>query len=119
MAAGAGTLGWPSYAPALSEIAKAIEPAGFYITDVEVLRTHYTDTIVEWSRRLAARRDEIVAMHDERFFRMFEFYLTFSEFAFRNLDHVIFQIQLAKRQDAVPITRTYLEQDRTSSSEFI
>ncbi len=100
-----------SYAPALSEIVSAIEPTGFYITDIEVLRTHYIDTLAEWSRRLATRREEIVAMHDERFYRMFEFYLKISEFAFRNLDHVVFQIQLAKRQDAVPITRAYLAPD--------
>lgn len=97
-----------SYAPSLSEIVRAIEQTGFYITDVEVLRTHYAKTLSEWSRRFESVRDRTVAEYDESFFRMFEYYLKISEFAFRNIGHVIFQIQLAKRQDAVPVTRGYL-----------
>jgi cyclopropane-fatty-acyl-phospholipid synthase len=97
-----------SYAPSLSEIVRAIEQTGFYITDVEVLRTHYAETISEWSRRFDSARERIIAEYDESFFRMFEYYLKISEFAFRNIGHVVFQIQLAKKQDAVPVTRDYL-----------
>jgi cyclopropane-fatty-acyl-phospholipid synthase len=97
-----------SYAPSLSEIVRAIEQTGFYITDVEVLRTHYAETISEWSRRFESVRERIIAEYDESFFRMFEYYLKISEFAFRNIGHVVFQIQLAKKQDAVPVTRDYL-----------
>jgi len=97
-----------SYAPSLSEIVRAVEQTGFYITDVEVLRTHYAETISQWSRRFDSVRERIVAEYDESFFRMFEYYLTISEFAFRNIGHVVFQIQLAKRQDTVPVTRSYL-----------
>jgi cyclopropane-fatty-acyl-phospholipid synthase len=97
-----------SYAPSLSEIVRAVEQTGFYITDVEVLRTHYAETISEWSRRFDSARDQMIAEYDESFFRMFEYYLTISELAFRNIGHVVFQIQLAKKQDAVPLTRAYL-----------
>lgn len=97
-----------SYAPSLSEIVRAVEQTGFYIADVEVLRTHYAKTISEWSRRFESVRDRIIDEYDESFFRMFEYYLKISEFAFRNIGHVVFQIQLTKRQDAVPITRGYL-----------
>ncbi|GMQ82044.1 MAG: cyclopropane-fatty-acyl-phospholipid synthase family protein [Rhodothermia bacterium] len=97
-----------SYAPSLSEIVRAVEQTGFYITDVEVLRTHYAKTLSEWSRRFDSVRDQIIAEYDESFFRMFEYYLKISEFAFRNIGHVIFQIQLAKKQDTVPVTRDYL-----------
>ena len=97
-----------SYAPSLSEIVRAVEQTGFYITDVEVLRTHYAKTISEWSRRFDSVRDQIIAEYDESFFRMFEYYLKISEFAFRNIGHVTLQIQLAKKQDTVPVTRGYL-----------
>lgn len=100
-----------SYAPALSEIVKAVEQTGFYICDIEVLRTHYAETLAEWSRRLAKQREWIVRDYDEVFFRMFEYYLTISELAFRNIGHVIFEIQLAKQQDTVPVTRSYLKED--------
>lgn len=100
-----------SYAPSLSEIVKAVEQTGFYICDIEILRTHYAETLAEWSRRFARQREWIVRDYDESFFRMFEYYLTISEFAFRNVGHVIFQIQLAKKQDTVPVTRSYLKKE--------
>jgi cyclopropane-fatty-acyl-phospholipid synthase len=99
-----------SYAPSLSEIVKAVEQTGFYICDIEVLRTHYAETLAEWSRRFAEQKEWIVRDYDESFYRMFEYYLVISEYAFRNIGHVIFQIQLAKKQDAVPVTRSYLKE---------
>jgi len=96
------------YVPALSEIAKWIERVGLYVTDIEVLRLHYAWTLEQWQRRFAAHRDELRDRFDERFCRMFEWYLAASEHAFRNMGHVVFQIQLALRQDAAPLTRDYL-----------
>jgi cyclopropane-fatty-acyl-phospholipid synthase len=98
------------YLPALSEIVPAVEKAGLLVADVEVLRCHYADTLREWRRRFMARRDEARALYDERFCRMWEFYLTICEAAFRQLDAVVFQIQLTRRNDVVPITRAYIAQ---------
>jgi len=96
------------YIPALSEIVPIIEHAGFYITDIEILRLHYAETLRAWRRRFNANRSKIRDLYDERFCRMWEFYLSVSEVAFRYGGHVVFQIQLAKRQDAVPLTREYI-----------
>jgi len=96
------------YVPALSEILPSIEKAGLYITDLEVWRIHYARTLSEWRRRCFKNRKKIEALYDARFFHMWDFYLSSAECAFRNLGHVIFQIQLAKRQDAAPLTRDYL-----------
>jgi cyclopropane-fatty-acyl-phospholipid synthase len=96
------------YCPALSEVLAAIERSGLWVTDVEILRLHYADTLREWSHRFARHRAEIERLYDERFCRMWEFYLAVSESAFRNEDHMVFQIQLARRQDAVPLTRDYI-----------
>lgn len=96
------------YIPALSEVFPAIERAGLWVTDMEVLRLHYAETLKAWRLRFLARRDEAVAMYDERFCRMWEFYLVTSEIAFRAMGHMVFQLQLSKRQEAVPLTRDYL-----------
>jgi cyclopropane-fatty-acyl-phospholipid synthase len=96
------------YSPALSEVVPFIERAGLYITDIEVLRLHYAETLRQWRRRFNANRATIAKLYDERFCRMFEFYLAGSECAFRHSGHVIFQIQMAKKQDAVPLTRDYI-----------
>lgn len=96
------------YIPSLSEICKETERLGFIITDVEVLRLHYAYTLKEWRKRFLASRDEAVALYDERFFRMWEFYLSASETAFRYEGIEVFQIQLTKRQTAVPLTRDYV-----------
>lgn len=96
------------YAPALSEIAPVIEKAGLYITDMEVLRLHYADTLAEWRKRVEANRNKIIELYDEKFLRMWEFYLASAECAFRNLGHVVYQFQLAKWQGNVPLTREYL-----------
>ncbi|MFZ5718501.1 MAG: class I SAM-dependent methyltransferase [Pseudomonadota bacterium] len=96
------------YIPALSEVMPAVERAGLLVTDVEILRLHYADTLKHWRARFAAHRDEIAKLYDERFCRMWEFYLGISEQTFRHRAHFVFQLQLAKRIDAVPITRDYI-----------
>ncbi len=96
------------YIPALSEISRAVERSGLFITDIEVLRLHYAKTLMEWRQRFEANRKEIAELYDERFCRMWEFYLAGAEMAFRHIGHVVFQIQLAKRIDAVPLTRDYM-----------
>jgi len=102
------------YVPALSEILPVIERSGLMVTDIEVLRLHYAETLLEWRRRFKARWREAAALYDERFCRMWEFYLAGAEMAFRREGQVVFQIQLAKRADALPITRDYmLESERT------
>ncbi len=94
--------------PALSEIIPAIERAGLVITDVECLRLHYAETLREWRRRFMANRDDALALYDERFCLMWEFYLSACEAAFRFQDVAVFQVQCARRQDAVPMTRDYI-----------
>ncbi|MSP02994.1 MAG: class I SAM-dependent methyltransferase [Acetobacteraceae bacterium] len=95
------------YSPALSEVMPAVERSGLVATDIEILRLHYARTLRHWRWRFAANRDTIASIYDERFCRMFEFYLAGSELAFRRGGHMVFQIQLGARQDAVPLTRDY------------
>jgi cyclopropane-fatty-acyl-phospholipid synthase len=96
------------YIPSLSEVLPAIERAGLFVTDIEFLRLHYAETLRAWRERFAANRAEVARIHDERFCRMWEFYLAGSETSFRVDGHMVFQVQLAKRQDAVPLTRDYI-----------
>ena len=96
------------YIPAVSEVTAAIERSRLFVTDVEILRLHYADTLRAWRERFMARRDEAKAMYDERFCRMWEFYLAGSETSFRVDGHMVFQFQLTKRQDVVPLTRNYV-----------
>jgi cyclopropane-fatty-acyl-phospholipid synthase len=96
------------YTPALSEVLSAIERVGLWVTDIEVLRLHYAETLRHWRQRFEANRARIADIYDERFCRMWEFYLVGCEIAFRRLNQMVFQIQLAKRQDAVPLTRDYM-----------
>lgn len=96
------------YIPSLSEIMPAIERSGLMATDIEVLRLHYADTLREWRKRFMANREEIKALYDERFCRLWEYYLAGSEAAFRYGVNAVFQIQLAKRHDAAPLTRDYI-----------
>ena len=86
----------------------AIERAGLLVCDVEILRLHYAQTLKAWRERFMARREEAIQLYDERFARMWEFYLASSEMAFRKQNLMNFQIQLAKRQDVVPMTHDYL-----------
>jgi cyclopropane-fatty-acyl-phospholipid synthase len=94
--------------PALSEIVPAVEQAGLIVTDVECLRTHYAETLSKWRQRFMARREEARALYDERFCRMWEYYLACCEAAFRYQDVAVFQVQCARSIDAVPLTRDYI-----------
>ena len=96
------------YVPALSQIAPAIEDARLWITDIEVLRLHYAETLAHWYDRVVAARDRIVALYDERFFRMWQFYLAGALVAFRHDAHLNFQIQLTRRRETLPLTRDYM-----------
>ncbi|WP_082979963.1 cyclopropane-fatty-acyl-phospholipid synthase family protein [Labrys sp. WJW] len=96
------------YIPSLSEILPAIERAGLIVTDVEVLRLHYAETLKAWRERFLAHWDEAEALYDARFCRMWEYYLAAAEVAFRCEDLVVFQIQLAKSNQALPTTRDYI-----------
>ncbi len=96
------------YIPARSEVLPAIERAGLLVEDIEILRLHYAETLKAWRERFLARREEAARLYDERFVRMWEFYLAVSEMSFRKQNVMVFQIQLSKRQDVVPITRDYI-----------
>jgi cyclopropane-fatty-acyl-phospholipid synthase len=96
------------YAPALSEMMPAIERAGLYVTDIEVLRLHYMHTLQHWYDRSGAVQSEIEALYDARFYRLWRYYLASALTAFRHLGHVVFQVQLARRVDTVPLTRDYI-----------
>src|SRR5580692_11612003 len=99
------------YIPALSEVLPSIERAGLLVCDIEILRLHYAETLKAWRERFMARREEAVQLYDERFARMWEFYLACSEMAFRKQNLMNFQIQLTRRQGVVPITRDYLARE--------
>jgi cyclopropane-fatty-acyl-phospholipid synthase len=96
------------YIPALSEVLPAIERSGLLVTDIEILRLHYAETLKAWRERFLAHAGDIKRIYDEHFLRMWEFYLAASEMAFREQNMMVFQIQLAKRQDVVPLTRDYI-----------
>jgi len=101
------------YIPALSEMANVVERSGLFMTDIEILRLHYAETLREWRRRFLERRETAARIYDERFCRMWEFYLAGSETSFRNEGMVVFQMQIAKQVKALPITRDYmLEEER-------
>ena len=106
-------LGYGRLAPSgeREAVAPAIEKSGLIITDVEVLRMHYAETLREWRARFARNRARIAALYDERFCRMWEFYLTGSEMAFRYDGEVVFQIQIAKQAGVLPLTRDYMVDD--------
>jgi cyclopropane-fatty-acyl-phospholipid synthase len=96
------------YVPALSEVLPAIERSGLWVTDIEILRLHYADTLRHWYERFQESRDESRTLYDERFCRIWEFYLAACEMLFRQGDLIVFQIQLAHERDDVPLTRDYL-----------
>lgn len=99
------------YIPALSEVLPAIERAGLLVDDIEILRLHYAETLKAWHERFLARQDEAARIYDERFVRMWRFYLASSEMSFRKQNMMVFQIQISKRQGVVPITRDYIAQE--------
>jgi len=96
------------YIPALSEVLPAVERAGLLVTDVEILRLHYAETLKHWRERFLAHRDDLPKTCDERFVRMWEFYLAASEMTFREQGMMVFQLQLTRRQGVIPITRDYI-----------
>lgn len=96
------------YAPSLSETFAAVERSGLWTLDAEIWRLHYAETLRHWRTRFMARRGEVVALYDERFARMWEIYLSASECAFRHGSSCVFQIQLGRRRDAVPLHRDYI-----------
>ncbi|WP_416926629.1 class I SAM-dependent methyltransferase [Tropicimonas sp.] len=96
------------YIPALSEVMKAVEKERLWATDIEFWRLHYAETLLHWRRRFERNIDTARALYDEQFCRMWRYYLVASEMSFRDLDHEVFQIQLARRVDTVPVTRDYL-----------
>jgi cyclopropane-fatty-acyl-phospholipid synthase len=99
------------YIPALSEVLPAIERSGLLVTDIEILRLHYAETLRAWRERFLAHREEAERIYDQRFVRMWEFYLAASEMAFREQAMMVMQIQLTKRQGVVPITRDYIARE--------
>ena len=97
-----------AYSPALSEVFTAVEQASLWVTDLEFLRLHYAKTLAHWCRRFEANRARIAEMYDERFCRMWEFYLISAEMMFRTGSQLVFHMQLARRRDAAPIVRDYV-----------
>ena len=96
------------YTPSLSEVAKPIENSGLIISDMEVLKMHYSHTLRHWKERFSSKKNQVLDMFDEKFFRMWEFYLTGCEMAFKWGDQVVFQFQLTKNYTSVPNTRDYI-----------
>jgi cyclopropane-fatty-acyl-phospholipid synthase len=96
------------YIPALSEVLPVVEKLRLWVTDIEVLRLHYAETLRAWRSRFERNRDRVREIYDERFCRMWELYLVGSEIGFRRQDLMVFQLQLAKAVDAVPLTRDYI-----------
>ncbi len=96
------------YIPSVSETMAAVERSGLLVTDIEFLRLHYAETLKHWRERFLAHREEVERIYDQRFVRMWEFYLAASEMSFREQNLMVFQIQLTKRQGVVPMTRDYI-----------
>jgi cyclopropane-fatty-acyl-phospholipid synthase len=106
------------YIPALSEVLPHIEKAGLLVSDMEILPMHYALTLRHWRERFLARKAEVLALYDERFFRMWEFYLAGSEMAFTHENFFIFQVQLKKKRDAVPHHRDYIGKREAALRSF-
>ncbi len=106
------------YIPALSEVLPSIERAGLLVCDIEILRLHYAETLKAWRERFMARREEVIQLYDERFARMWEFYLAASEMAFRKQNLMNIQVQLTKRQGIVPMTRDYITHEEAKLRRF-
>ena len=96
------------YTPSLSEVVKPVEKSGLLISDLEVWRMHYSHTLRNWKERFLSKREHVLEMFDEKFLRMWEFYLVGCEMAFKWGDQVVFQLQLIKKHSAVPNTRDYI-----------
>ena len=96
------------YIPSMSEILETCEKLNINITDIEVLRLHYAHTLDHWYKNTLANKRQIIRMFDERFFRMWEFYLLISKYSFVNMGNVVFQIQISKNINNLPLTRNYI-----------
>jgi cyclopropane-fatty-acyl-phospholipid synthase len=96
------------YIPALSEVLPRVERSGLLVTDIEILRLHYAETLKHWRQRFLAHREQAERLYDARFARMWEFYLAAAEMAFREQAMMVFQLQPTKRQGVVPMTRDYI-----------
>ena len=96
------------YVPALSETLAAVERAGLWVTDIEILRLHYAETLRHWRERFHRNAQLVRQIYDDRFFRMWDFYLAVSEAGFRHGELMVFQIQLARQVTTVPVTRSYI-----------
>ena len=94
----------------LSEVTTPIEKAGLIVSDIEVLRLHYSHTLRHWKENCNKNKDKIIQMFDEKFFRMWEFYLAGCEMAFKWGDQVVYQFQLTKNYTSTPVTRDYIYQ---------
>ena len=98
------------YIPALSEVMEPLERSGLVLNDVEILRLHYAETLKAWRERFLERQAQLEGIYDDRFRRMWEFYLACSEMSFRYYGFMVFQVQLSRAIDAVPLTRDYMFQ---------
>ncbi len=98
------------YTPSLSEVTTSIEKAGLIVSDIEVLKLHYSHTLRHWKENCIKNKEKITEMFDERFFRMWEFYLAGCEIAFKWGDQVVYQFQLTKNYTSTPTTRDYIYQ---------
>ncbi len=96
------------YIPSLSEVIKETQKLNINVTDIEVLRLHYAHTLTRWYQNVLENKDKIIKMFDQRFFRMWEFYLLASKYSFVNMGNVVFQIQIAKNINNLPLTRNYI-----------
>jgi cyclopropane-fatty-acyl-phospholipid synthase len=107
------------YIPSVSETMHAIEKSGLLVTDIEILRLHYAETLKAWRERFLVHREEVERLYDQRFVRMWEFYLAASEMSFREQAMMVMQIQLTKRQGMTPMTRDYIgrEEQRLRKTE--
>lgn len=106
------------YIPSLAEVLPSVEKSGLLVRDIEILPMHYAHTLRAWRMRFVANRAEAVALYDEKFFRMWEFYLAGSEMAFTHENFYVFQIQLAKRRNAVPDNRDYIARNEERLRQF-
>ncbi len=106
------------YSPAISEVMSVVEKSGLWVTDIEVLRLHYAKTLEQWHHRFADNRGKLAKLYDERFCRMFEFYLIGSELAFRRMGHMNWQLQLTKNVSTLPLARDYMfDAERTFAAK--
>lgn len=97
-----------AYVPTTAEVLPAVGKSGLFVSDIEVWRLHYAETLRHWRERLYASRAAVEKMFDARFFRMWDFYLTGSEIAFRQGELMILHLQLSKRLGTLPLTRKYM-----------